>query len=97
MLDAALTLADMGWNDHMGGDWGGGWWILMVVGMVVFWGLVVLGVVWMVRSRGQGEHGHGGHGAHELLDQRFARGEISPEEYRERRELLRDQGGGGEG
>lgn len=93
MFGAAFTLADMGWGDHMG-DWGAGWWILMTVGMVAFWGLVIFGVVWLVRSLGPGQHPHGGPGAHEILDQRFARGEISPDEYRERREHLRDKGSG---
>jgi Predicted membrane protein len=91
MFVAALTVADMGWGGHMG-DWGAGWWILMAIGMVVFWGLVILGVVWLVRSFGPGQHGHAAPDAHQVLDQRLARGEISSEEYHERSAVLRDHG-----
>ncbi len=89
MLDAAPLMADMG--DHMG-DWGAGWWVLMTIGMVVFWGLVILGVVWLVRSTGSAQHHERGLSAIDVLDRRLAQGEISPEEYRERRGML--QGGG---
>ena len=80
----ALVLAD---DHHM--DWGGGWWIVMVVGMVIFWGLVILAAVWLVRELA----GRGGRlgrkpDALELLDQRLAEGTISPEDYRERRKIL---------
>ena len=89
MIGTLTTLADSGWNDHMGG-WSGGWWILMAAMMVVFWGLVILGVVWIARSFGPGhQHTHHGGSALELLDRRLASGEISAEEYRERRSILK--------
>lgn len=37
-------------NDHMDG-WGAGTWILMGAGMVVLWGLALLGVVFLVQRR----------------------------------------------
>lgn len=79
------------------GDWGAGWWILMAAMMVVFWGLVIFGVVWAVRSLSHG-HDHGSaRSALELLDRRLAQGEISPEEYQERRAVLRGEDRGGAG
>ncbi len=91
MTTVLTLLAD---SDHMG-DWGAGWWILMAAMMVVFWGLVILGVVWLIRAVSPGQHhGHSG-SASEVLDRRLASGDISPEEYRQRRELLRGQGTGG--
>ena len=88
MINAVMLVADSGFGDHMD-NWGAGWWILMMVMMVVFWGLLILGVVWLVRSLGPGHHHpHPGGSALELLDRRLASGEISPKEYRERRELL---------
>lgn len=88
MIGTLTTLADSGWNDHMG-NWSGGWWILMAAMMVVFWGLVILGVVWIARSFSPGHHhNHHGGSALELLDRRLASGEISTEEYRQRRETL---------
>ncbi|MFN8215117.1 MAG: SHOCT domain-containing protein [Solirubrobacterales bacterium] len=81
-----LLVGDMGWGNHMG-NWGAGWWILMAFLMVVFWGLVIVGIVWLVRSL---TPGHGGHRATpiDVLERRLASGEISPEEFRERRATL---------
>ena len=83
-MTTALLLGDMGWGHHMG-DWGAGWWILMAFLMVVFWGLVIVGAVWLVRSLVGDRHGAGRATALELLERRLANGEISPDEYRERR------------
>lgn len=83
-------IADSAWESHMGG-WGAGWWIVMVLMMILFWGLVIAGVVWLVRSLAGGQHGSHRRDPVEVLDHRLASGEISVEEYRERRELLSKQ------
>lgn len=55
--------------------------------MLAFWLLVVVLIVWTVRSTaaprqsGEGE-------ALRILEERLARGEIDPGEYEERRQLL---------
>jgi putative membrane protein len=71
-----------------GGDWGWASWILMTVGMVAFWALVITAVVLAVRylagPRGTAAAAEG------VLDQRFARGEIDENEYRQRLSLLRE-------
>lgn len=85
-MAATPLLADMGWGNHMG-DWGAGWWILMAVLMVAFWGLVIVGIVWLLRSL-WGPQGQRAKSPREVLDHRLASGEISPQEYRQRRELL---------
>ena len=94
MTAAALYLAETDWNNHMG-DWGAGWWIVMAVMMVLFWGLVIVGIVWLVRYLADRDRGHG-HGrepsALEVLDRRLALGEVSVEEYEERRRTLAQQG-----
>ena len=83
----------MMWN---GGDWGWASWILMTVGMVAFWALVITAVVLAVRylagSRGTDASlsGSGQAAAEGVLDQRFARGEIDENEYRQRLSLLRE-------
>lgn len=87
VIGAAALLADSGFGDHMG-NWGGGWWILMMVLMVAFWALVILGVVWLVSSVGWDHRHHPGASAIEVFDRRLASGEISPDEYRERRAVL---------
>ncbi len=78
------TVADF--SMHMDG-WSAGSWVLMVVGMALFWGLVIVGVVWLVRSLGEGGSRRP-LDARELLERRLAEGDISVEEYRERREAL---------
>lgn len=59
------------------------WWI--------FWGLVIVGVVWMV-VRTQQQAGQPDRPAREtpldILQRRYAEGEISTEEYEERKERL---------
>lgn len=66
----------------------GGWWVVMAVGVVLFWVLVIVGLLWLVRDL----TGHGGFRLRpiplELLDRRLAEGTISLEDYRERRAIL---------
>jgi putative membrane protein len=80
----------MGWGD---GAWGWGGWAA-VVGMIVFWAAVVAGViaVWHYSRRGGSQPPPGEDGrdrALQVLDERFARGEIDAVEYRNRRNLIR--------
>ncbi|MFY9587912.1 MAG: SHOCT domain-containing protein [Actinomycetota bacterium] len=70
-------------------DWGEGWWLVMMVGMVIFWAFVVLGIVWLVREV-TGRRDSTQHEADplETLDHRLADGTISVEDYRERKAIL---------
>lgn len=61
--------------------WGWGWG--MGFGMVAFWVLIGVGVWFLARSASPRERGPS-----EILAERFARGEISEEEYDERRRVL---------
>lgn len=87
----SMLLAQGGDWDHMNG-WGGGWmWLWGVAMMALF---VVL-IVWLVRV-GTGSAGFGRsktvdptERAREILAERFAKGELSIEEYRERLGALR--------
>lgn len=74
-------------SDHMSGwGWGmmGALWlfVFLIIGLVV-WG------IWAAVRRGSGRSTRGG--ALAVLEERFARGDISPEEYRERREVLEER------
>ena len=87
-LTAAL-LADT-WGMH-GDDVGTGWWIVMMVFMVLFWAAVILGIVWLVRGASGGGWHWGGERKEtpsEILERRFAEGAISVEDYRARREVI---------
>jgi putative membrane protein len=69
-------------------DGGGGWWIVMMFGMVLFWAAVILGIVWLARGGFDGWRGGRRETPTEILDRRFAEGEISAEDYRERRQVI---------
>ncbi|HET8813504.1 MAG TPA: hypothetical protein VFM51_00935 [Solirubrobacterales bacterium] len=90
MTRLTILLAETSWDNHMG-DWSAGWWIVMVLLMIVFWGLLILGAVWLIRSLAGGAHTIHHRDPVEVLDHRLARGEISGDEYRERRKLLREK------
>ena len=67
--------------------WGfGGSWLGFVF-MVAWWALVVAGIVWLVRAPGGPGESPGS--ARRILDERFAAGELSVEEYEACRRVLR--------
>lgn len=74
--------------------WGWGWggWVLGSLMMIVFWGALVALVVWVVRGWGgapmHGDEGRAASDARDILAERFARGEISEEEFAQRRRVL---------
>lgn len=77
----------------------GGWgYALMAIGMILFWGAVIYGIVALVRcTRRDGPQGRepAGPPAPEpgrLLAERFARGEIDEDEYHQRLTALRAAG-----
>jgi len=65
----------------------------MGLGSLLFLALIVIGIVLLVRgpSAGPGP-GREGRTAGDILDERFARGEIDREEYEERRRALETSG-----
>ncbi|HSK56041.1 MAG TPA: recombinase family protein, partial [Jiangellales bacterium] len=77
----------MGPGGGFGMGWMWLWWLLLLVGVVVV--VVGLTLAWRSgdRSRGAGT-ARGPSSAREVLDERFARGEIDEEEYRARRRVL---------
>lgn len=91
----AAVVADSHWNGH---GWDDGGWIVMGVGMVLFWGAVVAGIVLLVRAlaadRAGGPPVRPEPTASELLERRLADGQISVEEFEERRRVLTGGGGG---
>ncbi len=73
-----------------GASWmGGNWWIGWVT-MLLCWGLAIAGIVWLVRTLVAGGTGSTERGrALAILEERFARGEISEDEFRRMRDELR--------
>ena len=80
MLQMGQILTDV--DGHMAG-WGWGW---MTLGWLLLLSVIVL-VVWGVGRVLSGTPRE--REAHQILAERFARGELSPEEFTERRAALR--------
>ncbi|MDZ7913771.1 MAG: hypothetical protein U5O16_18360 [Rhodococcus sp. (in: high G+C Gram-positive bacteria)] len=90
-------------HDHYSSGWSWGY-LLMFVGMALFWGLLILGIFLLIRYAGHGPPESAirpagsspptsfpppQHSAEQLLAERFARGEIDENEYRSRLTILR--------
>jgi putative membrane protein len=76
-----------GWMFHRYWGWGGG------LGMIVFWALIIVLIVVLVRGLGGGRAERGApapvaNSALQILQERFARGEIDKTEFEERRKIL---------
>ncbi|QTE02982.1 SHOCT domain-containing protein [Streptomyces cyanogenus] len=90
----------MMWYD---GGWGWGGWIVVTVFMVLFWAVLIVGLIALVRHltgarhhRQPGSPAPSGEGGWQdrrdenLPAERFARGEIDENEYERRLALLRE-------
>ena len=91
----ALAQATAGRPDygHYGWDWGWGHMIFGSVMMILFWGGIIALIVVAVRWMGRGSpHGpvppSSQKSALDILERRFAQGEIDKEEFEERKRLL---------
>jgi uncharacterized membrane protein len=76
----------MMWYWGTGAPW---WcWLLGFAGMVIFSGLVVWGIVYLVRAGNGSEPPRSDQDARTILDARLARGEIDTAEYTRLRDAL---------
>lgn len=69
-----------GWHD-------GGWGVLW---MIASWALIVAIVVFAIRAFSTPDRSERTEGPKAILDERYARGEISEDEYRERARVLEE-------
>lgn len=81
----------MMWGYDYGMGWGWGMWLVMAAGMIAFWAIIVL----VMRALWRGGRGENPAAAPRpdplaLLKEGLARGEISPEQYEQRRRILVD-------
>lgn len=78
----------MYWHGNDMGGWG---YAVMGVSMVLVWGLVIFGIMVLIRytSSAQEPKALPHVTPEQLLADRFARGEIDAQEYRERLDVLR--------
>ena len=75
----------MMWSDGDGWSWG--WMFIGMVMMIGFWALVAWVIVTVVRRPDADRPSS--RDAQQILDERFARGELDAEEYRQRTDALR--------
>ena len=90
VVGAVLAQMGPGYRDHMDGNDGTQWWL---VGMMIVLGVVLIGaIVWAIVAMTRAGRGPAappaGSSARQILDERFARGEIEAAEYEERKRLL---------
>lgn len=74
-----------GWGPMGAGGWMWLWGLLLLIGIIV---LIVVGILALTRG-GSSRDGGGRSRAREILDERYARGELTTEEYRERLQELK--------
>ena len=70
--------------------------LLMMIPMLLFWGAIILGVVWLIRSNTWGRRRRttelDKESPVEILERRFAEGAMTLEDYQARREVLVNRG-----
>ena len=80
-----------GFGPGMMGGWAGGWGFGMV-GMLLWWVLIILGIVLLTKWIFSGSAGRGERGSpdrsFEILKERYARGEIDKKEFEEKKRDL---------
>ncbi len=81
--------------DSMHGGWGWGWMAFGMAWMVFFWGAIIALVVWAIsRLAGDGwaqgeRRANDGRSPLDIAKERYARGEITQEQFQRLREDLR--------
>jgi putative membrane protein len=78
----------MMWNWYNWG-FGGFWWIMPII-MVIFWGLIIWGIIAFVRSVNKSRccGTTQSESALEILKRRYASGEITKEEFEEKKRAI---------
>ena len=82
-----LLAGQNGYN-YMGSGMGYGGWFFGPLMMILFFGLIIAAVIFALRLAGFGGQAQGNR-AIDILDERFASGEIDEAEYAKRRKALK--------
>jgi len=78
-------------HGYWGGPWGFGW--MGGIFMLIFWILLIIGIVWFVRCMVAGRSCRIEHNTTplDILKQRYAKGEIEKKEFEEKKKDLEQQ------
>jgi putative membrane protein len=93
LASAQAWCGDMeAWRYNMMGDMGGGWGMgFGLISMILFWGLVILGIAalakWLMQQSSSGGSPRDKTPL-EILQERYVRGEIDREKYEQKRQDL---------
>ena len=79
------VLASVGEFGERGFGYGIGW-----IFPLLFWVLLLVGIFWLVRRKQDWREWHGVRSGEAVLAERYAKGEITEEEYRQRKQVLRE-------
>jgi len=90
MLNSGSFLCQWGWRDYgMGPGMMWGWWGVGWIFMIIFWGLLIVGLIFLIRHLiGAAKASKGEESALEILKKRYARGEINKEEFEQKKRDL---------
>jgi putative membrane protein len=86
VLPALVAFGDDRWRHGWGPGSGWGW---LWGPIVLLWAALIATVVWFVARTARSTERSGAERARDVLAERYARGELTTEEYRERLEQLR--------
>ena len=72
---------------------GWGWWGMGWIFMIIFWGLIIVGLIFLIRwlaglSRSRASYDKTQDSALEILRQRYTKGEINKDEFEEKKRDL---------
>lgn len=80
------------WRDSYGHmTWGGGYGMFGGLLMLVSWGIIIALIVLAVRWLANGQSGRSTQNALDVLQERFAKGEIDEEEFSQRKKVLENR------
>lgn len=75
------------WGGNMMNGWGGGYGLFGGIFMLIFWILVIVGIVLLVKMLFGGHHDRENKPL-DILKERYAKGEISKEEFEQKKKDL---------